>query len=101
MEQPQGVKANLHQAFVSGVIQNSMYNDEDAGEDFRKLVFNLCLFNAVILERKKYGSLGWNIPYEFTNSDLEVSFLSLMDLFYFLNLQPTTFKFWYIYKTHL
>jgi len=72
MEQPQGVKANLHQAFVSGVIQNSMYNDEDAGEDFRKLVFNLCLFNAVILERKKYGSLGWNIPYEFTNSDLEV-----------------------------
>ena len=72
LEQPRGVKANLHQAFISGVISTSMYTDEDAGPNFRKLVYNLCLFNSVILERKKYGSLGWNIPYEFTNSDLEV-----------------------------
>ncbi|KAL5256854.1 hypothetical protein ACHWQZ_G011949 [Mnemiopsis leidyi] len=71
MEQPRGVKANLHQAFISGVISPGMYSDQDAGPDFRKLVYNLCLFNSVILERKKYGSLGWNISYEFTNSDLE------------------------------
>ena len=73
MEQPRGVKANLHQAFISGVISPGMFSDQDAGPDFRKLVYNLCLFNSVILERKKYGSLGWNISYEFTNSDLEVS----------------------------
>ena len=80
MEQPRGVKANLHQAFISGVISPGMFSDEDAGPDFRKLVYNLCLFNSVILERKKYGSLGWNISYEFTNSDLEASNLFNVDI---------------------
>ena len=87
MEQPRGVKANLHQAFISGVISHGMYSDEDAGPQFKKLVYNLCLFNSVILERKKYGSLGWNISYEFTNSDLEVRLPSVFRIHYnpFLN----------------
>ena len=66
------MKANLHQAFISGAISESCYEDADTGPEFKRLVYYLCLFNSVILERKKYGPLGWNIPYEFTNSDLEV-----------------------------
>lgn len=41
------------------------------------MVFGLCIFHAIILERKKFGSLGWNISYAFTDSDRECAMLLL------------------------
>lgn len=35
------------------------------------MVFGLCFFHSVVLERKKFRSLGWNVPYAFTDSDQE------------------------------
>ena len=35
-------------------------------------MFGLLLFNAIILERRKFGPLGWNIAYGFTDSDRDI-----------------------------
>ncbi len=41
------------------------------------MLFSLAFFHAVILERRKYGAIGWNIPYEWMNSDFETSQMQL------------------------
>jgi dynein heavy chain len=40
---------------------------------YKKLLFSLSWFHAVVIERKRFKNLGWNVVYDFNESDWETS----------------------------
>ncbi|XP_071825285.1 dynein axonemal heavy chain 6-like isoform X2 [Apostichopus japonicus] len=74
-EPPKGLRANVRRAFSE--ITPEAFEEHILGLQWRKLTFGLCLFHAIIQERKKFGPLGWNIKYEFNDSDRECALENL------------------------
>lgn len=70
IEPPQGIKDNLKKSYET--MSKDELNDKDAMPQFKKLLYSLCFFHAIVQDRRKFGAIGWNIPYEFTVEDLEV-----------------------------
>ena len=70
-EPPKGLKANLKGTFNE--VTEDDYESCTKPREYKKLLFALAYFHAVILERRKYGAIGWNIPYEWMNSDFVTS----------------------------
>ncbi|EAY07015.1 Dynein heavy chain family protein [Trichomonas vaginalis G3] len=69
-EIPKGVRENMMRIY-SGFDQE-MYNENNNLLE-KQLTFHLAFFHAVVLERLQFGSLGWNVPYEFNLSDFNIS----------------------------
>ena len=71
-EPPRGLKAGVYRTFTDLSLEKY---EEDFPKSFqyKKLVFALAFFHSVILERRKYGPIGWNVHYQWMNSDFDIS----------------------------
>jgi len=74
-EPPKGLKANMTRSLTD--LGSERYEGCSKQKEYKKLVFALAYFHAAILERRKYGAIGWNIAYEWMNSDFNTSELNL------------------------
>eukprot|EP00930_Biecheleria_cincta_P042962 TRINITY_DN29559_c0_g2_i1.p1 TRINITY_DN29559_c0_g2~~TRINITY_DN29559_c0_g2_i1.p1 ORF type:complete len:4097 (+),score=999.81 TRINITY_DN29559_c0_g2_i1:1152-12293(+) len=71
VEPPKGLRANVMRSFLA--VTDEQLGDSSKDKEWRRLQFGLKCFHAVVQERRKFGPLGWNIRYEFNDSDLECS----------------------------
>jgi len=53
-------------------MDTKFLNDCSKPDAYRKLIFSFCFFHAIVQDRRKFGAIGWNIPYAFTFEDLDV-----------------------------
>ncbi|KAI8420259.1 hypothetical protein MSG28_008800 [Choristoneura fumiferana] len=68
-EPPNGLKLNLRQTYFK---MRPHALEECAHPAYKKLVYVLAFFHAVVQERRKYDKIGWNISYDFSESDFLV-----------------------------
>ncbi|XP_075307002.1 dynein axonemal heavy chain 2 [Odontesthes bonariensis] len=70
-EPPKGVKANMKRLYQ--LVTEAQFCRCSRPSLYRRLLFSLCFFHSILLERKKFRQMGWNIVYGFNDSDFEVS----------------------------
>jgi dynein heavy chain len=77
IEPPEGVRLNMKQTYTK-------LSDADLDScdhpSYRSLTFVLGFFHAIVQDRRKFGRIGWNVAYDFNESDLKVS-MRLLSLY--------------------
>ena len=77
-EAPKGLRAGLLRTFTSDPLSDSDFFETCTKDDsWRKMVFGLAFFHSSLQERRKFGPIGFNIPYEFNENDLRISIRQL------------------------
>ncbi|XP_060604387.1 dynein axonemal heavy chain 1-like isoform X2 [Ruditapes philippinarum] len=86
VEPPRGLKANLLKNYsnfsddffnTTGEKKKDVETDSEEKEkfsvhEFKHLLLCIAFFHGCVLERRKFGALGFNIPYEFTDGDFRI-----------------------------
>jgi dynein heavy chain len=76
-EPARGTKANLMRALA--LFSDDTIEQCQKDREFKSLLFHLCIFHAVMVERRKFGPQGFNRVYNFNPSDLQICSELLFD----------------------
>ncbi len=67
---PKGLQAGMLRMLTQVVTQDRL-EKVDSVDKWKNVVFAMCFMHNVLLERRKYGPIGFCNPYEFSNADLD------------------------------
>jgi len=73
-EPPKGIAAGMARTYSTLVTQDFIEKVEPY-DKWRNIVFAICFMHSIVYERRKFGPLGFCIPYEFNSADLEASLI--------------------------
>ncbi|CAH8665291.1 unnamed protein product [Schistosoma haematobium] len=69
-EPPQGIRAGIKRTYATFTQD---YLDINNRPQWKPMIYAISFLHTTVQERRKFGSLGWNIAYEFNTSDLNAS----------------------------
>jgi hypothetical protein len=73
LQPPATVKAKVERMLMEQEKDGFFRRSGKQANFHKNLFFGLAYFHSILEGRKRYGTLGWNLPYKFDYSDFEVS----------------------------